>query len=278
MDRLIVARELMRIAKKLVEFEIKAKRMSESYWKKYKKEHPKADPRNHEIVPDKPKKEDKDYSSLQSVIKNSGNHCNAIEIANEKYGDVFHTCPHSEYLIERFAENGYKKGSSKRLTQIVCHAFNVEPDKYRANKLLPMASSTIHEFKKYVAHQQEVLRNSPYAVEGDCIILFRNTDNQISRNENKITYKGSNIESWTTNPDFDWKGTKIMAKVPISICIASHIGRNNTGHAFRFQEQCEVMVCGSLVQNVQIVGKDGFCNDEIRKQYENIIKNNIGKK
>lgn len=48
MNNLQVASELIRIARSLVAFE-----MTESEWKRYKKQHPHADRRNHHIIPDK---------------------------------------------------------------------------------------------------------------------------------------------------------------------------------------------------------------------------------
>ena len=93
------------------------------------------------------------------------------------------------------------------------------------------------------------------------ITLFRNTDENQFENQTiphfgqKGNYSGNNIESWTTNPDLEWEGTKVMAKVPITSCIASCIGRRT--NPFMKTDECEIMVCGKEIPQVTAIGRGG---------------------
>ena len=119
--------------------------------------------------------------------------------------------------------------------------------------------------------------------EDDTITLFRNTDNnqissRYSNSEIDTPYKGNNIESWTTNPGLTYydskeekvkNKTKIMAKVPLSACIASCVGREDRPFKYYDHCECEVMVCGAFIRNYMIVGdaKHGIKEKNILDDY-----------
>ena len=145
----------------------------------------------------------------------------------------------------------------------------------------------IKKAKRYIAGEQEILRMTGLVNEDDTITLFRNTDDKqiLSKNTQSptdISYRGNNIESWSTNPglkhsDDDKPKKKIMAKVPLSACVASCVGRREKPFMFRQRGECEVMVCGAFVKKIFIVGdsKKGVKNQNLRNKYLKDVQDNM---
>ena len=118
----------------------------------------------------------------------------------------------------------------------------------------------------------------------DTITLFRNTDETqfFGQNQRGVTiqYQGNNFESWSTNPGLKYSDgatpkLKVLAKVPLYACVASCIGRER-GFMFKDNGECEIMVCGSLVKNVIIVGDlRGIKIPGVREEYLSQCKSNM---
>ncbi len=205
------------------------------------------------------------FSAADEVISQNENHRSS--------------CKDFDDLIYGFADANKAK-VSPILSAMTGYIYHLSPDFRNEGKPIPdYNDDEIKKAKRYIAGEQEILRMTGLVNEDDTITLFRNTDDKQIRAKNTksptdISYRGNNIESWSTNPslkhsDDDKLKKKIMAKVPLSACIASCIGRRVKPFMFRNKGECEVMVCGAFVKKIFIVGdsKKGVKNKSVRDDY-----------
>lgn len=206
-------------------------------------------------------------------------------------GDHRSNCQNFDDLIYGFADKN-KPSVAPTLSTLMGYIFGLSPDFRNEGKPIhKYDQDEVEQAKKYIAGEQEIIRMTGLVDEDDTITLFRNTDEtQIStgysKSEIDTPYRGNNIESWTTNPGlkyYDEKGkkakrkTKIMAKVPLSACIASCIGREKRPFMYKHTGECEVMVCGAFVKQIFVVGnaKDGIQEDGVRDDYLRKVQSNM---
>lgn len=205
------------------------------------------------------------FSASDEVISQNGNHRK--------------DCKDFDDLIYGFADANKAK-VSPILSAMTGYIYHLSPDYRNEGKPIPdYNDDEIKKAKRYIAGEQEILRMTGLVNEDDTITLFRNTDDkqiltQKSKYEIDTPYRGNNIESWSTNPglkhsDDDKLKKKIMAKVPLSACIASCVGRRERPFMFRDRGECEVMVCGAFVKTVYVVGdsKNGIKEKSVRDDY-----------
>lgn len=184
------------------------------------------------------------FKASQEVTKKLGNHRDNIK----EFDD----------LIVEFASENYELQSPNKLSAISGYLFGLSPDFRNKGKPLPKYNQkALEKVKQYISNEQEIIRMTGLVNEDDTITLYRTTDEKqffdkkLERGE-KVPYKGNNLESWTMNPDFAFgPQTKVTARVPLSACIASCIGRKD--RPFDFKEECEIMVCGAFVREVTCV-------------------------
>ena len=172
------------------------------------------------------------------------------------------------------------------LSAMTAYLYHLSPDFRNEGKEIPNFSQEEKEAaKEYIAGEQEIVRMTGLVNEDDTITLFRNTDgNQLEGlrpSGKRSSYKGNNLESWSTNPNLDLSldgrpKTKIMAKVPLHAIIASCIGRER-GRGFQFKDkgECEIMACGAFIEEVMVVGGSHGINAQTRMRYLQEAKANM---
>ncbi len=213
----------------------------------------------------------RDYAAADTVISLLGNH-------RETYLRF-------DRLIVAFADKK-KLSVSHRLSTLMGYLFHLSPDFRNDRHRIPMYSpDTLQDVRNYMMSEQEILRMTGLANDDDTITLFRSTDhNQLSKISGelgeKVPYRGNNFESWTTNPDlrFSIDGsikTTVTARIPISACVASCIGRRERPFMFKHRDECEVMVCGAFIRTVNYVGdsRSGVSIDSKRTYYGEVQSN-----
>ena len=147
--------------------------------------------------------------------------------------------------------------------------------------------SFIRSVEEYIIFEQEVIRMTGLVNDDDTITLFRNTDARQFLSEDhefgsRVKYNGNNFESWTTNPNLtlsidDKHKMKICARVPLSACVASCMGRKK-GREFMYNDdgECEIMVCGAFIESALIVGDmTGIKIPYFRENYLSECENNM---
>lgn len=211
------------------------------------------------------------YSAADEVIAQNGNHRKECK----KFDD----------LIYGFADMN-KPRVAPMLSSIMAYIYHLSPD-FRNKKNIPNYNKDeIKQAQKYIAGEQEIIKMTGLVNEDDTITLFRNTDEKQILSSDlgmDIPYKGNNIESWSTNPGLKYADDnkrakkKIMAKVPLSACIASCIGRRDKPFMFRDRGECEIMVCGAFIRNALVVGdsKNGISKPAIRDDYFQRVQSNM---
>ena len=181
-------------------------------------------------------------------------------------------------LIIDFADKKMKE-AGHILSTYLAYRHNLSPDFRVDTNNIPRYDKRFAErLDKYIRREQEIISKTGLVNEDGTITLFRNTDEHqadfsSALLNDKIQYKGNNLESLTTNIDLNWNTNgrhtkKVMAKIPLYACIASCVGRNEK--PFMTKKQCEIMVCGAFIPKVRYVGSDGVDIPEI---YENYIEN-----
>ena len=146
-----------------------------------------------------------------------------------------------------------------------------------------MKCSWLVKIINVIAHlkrEQQVLKRAGLVTKDGKVRLFSNVgkslfkyhtdginiDNFSDHIGETMQYRGSHIQSWTFKPDLSWDGAKIYAEVPLEAVVASFVGRKGHKISFQHMDECECMICSSLVHEVQLVGKDYKCNSTFEKR------------
>ena len=206
----------------------------------------------------------------------------ASDTVKRKYGD--HRTDYSKIddMIVGFADMK-KPRVAHQLSALIGYRYNLPPDFRMTGKPpVPKDINLLRSLDRYITREQKILKSAGIVNEDDTVTLFRNTDeNQIDAVElgESTSYRGSNIESWTTRSDLNWRPggrvtMKVMARIPLKYCIASCVGRER---AFMKKQECEVMVCGTFVKEALYVGHGTIEMPGIEQAYLNEVEDNISR-
>ena len=214
------------------------------------------------------------------ITRDIADYKKAVRLAEKRGGDRRASNPEIDEMIVGFADKKKPK-VAHQLSALLGYRFNLPPDFRMKGKPIPRRDEwLLAELDEYSRFEQEILRNAGIVNADDTVTLFRNTDDEqielVELGKNS-PYRGSNIESWTTRPNLDWKPRgritmKVTARVPLKYCIASCIGRDRP---FMKKEECEVMVCGAFVKEVVYVGHGSIEIPLIERNYLDEVRENI---
>ena len=227
-------------------------------------------------------------NSIVSFVSFGMTHFNSA--SNEviaQMGDMRDIHRRFDNMIIKFADNKMAKFSST-ISSIMGYVFALSPDfRNHGKRIMNYNESFIRSVEEYIIFEQEVIRMTGLVNDDDTITLFRNTDARQFLSEDhefggRVKYNGNNFESWTTNPNLtlsidDKHKMKICARVPLSACVASCMGRKK-GREFMYNDdgECEIMVCGAFIESALIVGDmTGIKIPYFRENYLSECENNM---